>query len=105
MEIARMAFEGRLQQWNDQRGFGFIEVEATRERVFVHAGALPGDGTRPATGARARQRRGWSPALATLAIDNAPRRAFSREETMNQQRGAPLRATTPAGLVAPHRCR
>ena len=118
METARMAFEGRLQQWNDQRGFGFIEVEATRERVFVHAGALPGDGTRPATGARltfdverdaqgrkravnvrpadgrhavplaarpgpsadrrsgsrparrthAPQRRGWSPAWATLAI-------------------------------------
>jgi len=47
-----MAFEGRLQQWNDQRGFGFIEVEATRERVFVHASALPRDGMRPATGAR-----------------------------------------------------
>ena len=55
METARgttMAFEGRLQQWNEARGFGFIEVEATRERVFVHASALPRDGTRPATGAR-----------------------------------------------------
>ena len=47
-----MAFEGRLQQWNEARGFGFIEVEATRERVFVHVSALPRDGTRPATGAR-----------------------------------------------------
>jgi cold shock CspA family protein len=47
-----MAFDGRLQQWNEARGFGFIEVEATRERVFVHASALPHDGTRPATGAR-----------------------------------------------------
>jgi len=48
-----MAFEGRLQQWDDARGFGFIEVEsAPRERVFVHASALPRDGTRPALGAR-----------------------------------------------------
>lgn len=53
MESPRaMPFEGRLQQWNDERGFGFIEVEAMRERVFVHASALPRDGTRPATGAR-----------------------------------------------------
>ncbi|MBW8778750.1 MAG: excalibur calcium-binding domain-containing protein [Burkholderiales bacterium] len=47
-----MPFEGRLQQWNDERGFGFVEVDAARERVFVHASALPRDGTRPATGAR-----------------------------------------------------
>jgi len=53
MESPRaMPFEGRLQQWNDERGFGFIEVEAMRERVFVHARALPPGGTRPATGAR-----------------------------------------------------
>ncbi|MBW8756562.1 MAG: cold shock domain-containing protein [Burkholderiales bacterium] len=45
-----MPFEGGLQQWSDERGFGFVEVEATRERVFVHATALPRDGTRPATG-------------------------------------------------------
>lgn len=47
-----MPFEGRLQQWNEARGFGFIEIGATRERVFVHASALPRDGMRPATGAR-----------------------------------------------------
>ncbi|MFL6679468.1 MAG: cold shock domain-containing protein [Burkholderiaceae bacterium] len=47
-----MPFEGRLQQWNDERGFGFVEVDAARERVFVHASALPRDGTRPAKGAR-----------------------------------------------------
>jgi cold shock CspA family protein len=55
METTRgvtMPFEGRLLQWDEARGFGFIEVEATRERVFVHASALPRDGTRPATGAR-----------------------------------------------------
>jgi len=51
MEIRAMPFEGRLQQWQDERGFGFIEIEGTRERVFVHASALARDGTRPATGA------------------------------------------------------
>jgi len=30
MDPPAVAFEGRLQQWNDERGFGFIEVDGTR---------------------------------------------------------------------------
>ena len=39
-----MRFDGRLAQWDDQRGFGFIEPTQGGERVFVHASAFaPGD--------------------------------------------------------------
>ncbi len=35
-----MRFEGRLAQWNDGRGFGFIEPTQDGERVFVHVSAF-----------------------------------------------------------------
>ncbi|CAM5789789.1 MAG: cold shock domain-containing protein [Burkholderiales bacterium] len=39
-----MRFDGRLAQWDDQRGFGFIEPVQGGERVFVHVSAFaPGD--------------------------------------------------------------
>lgn len=51
-----MRFEGRLAQWNDERGFGFIEPEQGGDRVFVHINAFaPADraaGARPNVGER-----------------------------------------------------
>lgn len=31
-----MSFQGKIREWNDDRGFGFIESEDGREKVFVH---------------------------------------------------------------------
>ena len=31
-----MRYEGRLTQWNDERGFGFIEPVQGGDKVFVH---------------------------------------------------------------------
>ncbi|MGN6229223.1 MAG: cold shock domain-containing protein [Dyella sp.] len=41
---------GTLAAWNDDRGFGFIELSGSGERIFVHISAFPRGGARPAVG-------------------------------------------------------
>jgi cold shock CspA family protein len=41
---------GELVEWNDARGFGFIEVKGSGERIFVHVTAFSRLRTRPQTG-------------------------------------------------------
>lgn len=45
-----MRFEGKLDKWNDDRGFGFITPARGGEPVFVHISAFPRDGRRPQIG-------------------------------------------------------
>lgn len=45
-----MRFEGKLEKWNDDRGFGFITPMHGGEPVFVHVSAFPRDGRRPKLG-------------------------------------------------------
>lgn len=45
-----MRFEGKLDKWNDDRGFGFITPTRGGEPVFVHISAFPRDGRRPQLG-------------------------------------------------------
>ncbi|WP_043526549.1 DUF1294 domain-containing protein [Litchfieldella xinjiangensis] len=42
-----MRHEGKLTEWNDAKGFGFITPVAGGPRVFVHISAFPRDGRRP----------------------------------------------------------
>ena len=53
-----MRFQGRIAQWNDERGFGFIAPEAGGDQVFVHISAFaPADrlaAARPRPGERVR---------------------------------------------------
>ncbi|MCZ2105048.1 MAG: cold shock domain-containing protein [Comamonadaceae bacterium] len=35
-----MRYEGRLAQWNDERGFGFIEPAEGGDKIFVHISAF-----------------------------------------------------------------
>jgi cold shock CspA family protein len=45
-----MRFDGKLDKWNDDRGFGFITPARGGEPVFVHISAFPRDGRRPQPG-------------------------------------------------------
>lgn len=45
-----MRYIGTLVEWNDQRGFGFVQADVGGERVFVHISAFqprPSPATRP----------------------------------------------------------
>ena len=44
-----MQIHGNVTKWNDDRGFGFIEVAGTREELFVHISEFP-KGERPHVG-------------------------------------------------------
>ena len=46
-----MRYAGRIAEWNDARGFGFVEPNGGGDRAFVHVRALP-RGRRPVEGAR-----------------------------------------------------
>ena len=45
-----MRFDGKLDKWNDDRGFGFIAPLHGGEPVFVHVSAFPRDSRRPKIG-------------------------------------------------------
>lgn len=50
-----MRYQGNLVQWNDERGFGWIEAEGGDERIFVHISAFtprPPADQRPKNGQR-----------------------------------------------------
>ena len=50
-----MRFQGSLVQWNDERGFGWIEADGGGERIFVHISAFtprPPAEQRPKNGQR-----------------------------------------------------
>lgn len=42
-----MPQQGRLTEWNDERGFGFITPLDGSRKVFVHVSQFPGDRRRP----------------------------------------------------------
>lgn len=45
-----MRWQGRLQEWNDERGFGFVEPNGGGERAFVHVRAFAPGARRPLGG-------------------------------------------------------
>lgn len=45
-----MRYQGRITDWKDDRGFGFITRNDGAAKVFMHISALPGQGPRPSVG-------------------------------------------------------
>lgn len=45
-----MRLQGRLTDWDDKRGFGYLTPTGGGERVWMHISACRGSGMRPATG-------------------------------------------------------
>jgi uncharacterized membrane protein YsdA (DUF1294 family)/cold shock CspA family protein len=45
-----MRHAGRITDWNDAKGYGFVTPNGGGERVFVHIKAFAGPGRRPAMG-------------------------------------------------------
>lgn len=47
-----MRQEGTLRDWDDDKGFGFVQVGEGRSRVFAHIRDFEGEGRRPVNGDR-----------------------------------------------------
>jgi len=45
-----MRFQGRVAEWNDDRGFGFVVPNGGGARVFLHVSAIADRGSRPSVG-------------------------------------------------------
>jgi uncharacterized membrane protein YsdA (DUF1294 family)/cold shock CspA family protein len=45
-----MRVKGKIQQWDDAKGYGFIQSTQSDERVFLHASALQNRQRRPVVG-------------------------------------------------------
>ena len=102
-----MQFEGTLAQWNEDRGFGFIEVAETRERLFVHVSAFERGRVRPPLGARLvfdveRDAQGRKRAVSvTMPGDSPARPAGERAPRPGLRHARTRRARSPAwALVA-----
>lgn len=45
-----MRYQGRITEWHDDRGFGFVTTNGTSERLFFHVSELQGSTVRPEVG-------------------------------------------------------
>lgn len=45
-----MRYQGKIAEWNEARGFGFIMWNGGNDKVFVHISAFQGSRRRPVTG-------------------------------------------------------
>src|SRR4051812_45527343 len=88
-----MRFTGKLIEWNDDRGFGFVEPIGGGERAFCHISAFANLSRRPALGEivtyeRSKDERGRLRAIQV-------RRAELRPKQVTTERTLPTSTRTP----------
>ena len=49
--MTSVRLQGKIETWNDDRGFGFVVQNSTNEKAFVHISALADRHRRPVAGA------------------------------------------------------
>ncbi|WP_442865893.1 cold-shock protein [Aeromonas sp. QDB11] len=45
-----MRFQGKISEWNDDKGYGFVEPNGGGERTFIHIKSFKSRARRPANG-------------------------------------------------------
>lgn len=67
-------FTGTVREWNDERGFGFIDADVGGEPIFFHIKALPPGAGRPQRGQRLSFEVGQGPNQRKRALQVRPER-------------------------------
>ena len=93
-----MRMTGTLRSWNEERGFGFIAPTHGGREIFVHASALPRDGTRPVVGETLSYELGTGRDGKPAAIE-VYRTAIGAPEVRRHRPTAPRRARHRFGMA------
>ena len=99
-----MALIGRIEQWDDARGFGFVrplESQPGSARAFVHVRAIARAGRRPADGdlVRYETERDAQGRLNAIGVSFVAAQAMRRQARQGERaRAGRGRARLPAGL-------
>ncbi|SIQ13346.1 cold shock and DUF1294 domain-containing protein [Pseudacidovorax sp. RU35E] len=84
-------FTGTVREWNDERGFGFIDADVGGEPIFFHIKALPPGAGRPQRGQRLSFEVGQGPNQRKRALHVRPERGVA-VAAAGRRRAAPIRA-------------
>jgi cold shock CspA family protein len=92
-----MRLQGRIETWNDQRGFGFVVQNGTGTKAFIHISALVDRGRRPAVGALVTYAMGTDERGRRKAVDV---RFVERKSVREPRAGRSLRSLLVGALTA-----
>lgn len=96
---------GRIESWNEARGFGFLAAEDPQReapvRMFFHVRDYDGHGARPVPGARVRFTPQRQPDGRWRAIRVAPVTSTPVQRAVRGARRRPAEPSSPAGGMTP----